>query len=182
MRLASGVLTAVLFVTGFPIAAAQPAPQSPAQAPPEALSSVYQCASIQDDTARLTCYDTAVRRLHEADASGQFVAVDRQRVQTLQRESFGFHLPSIGRLLPNFGGSGGGVPERIQAAVTSLGMHRDGRHTFTLENGQVWAEVEPGDSRNVHVGDTATIRQMSMGSFMLSSSRGGAGHRVQREQ
>jgi hypothetical protein len=34
----------------------------------------------------------------------------------------------------------------------------------------------------VHVGDIITIRRAALGSFMLISPRGGAGHRVRREE
>lgn len=154
-----------------------------AQAPtptPQALTDVYACAGVQDGAQRLQCYDAAVGRLRQAESQGQVVAVDRNQAREIERDSFGFHLPSLSRLLPNL--EGGQQPiENVQMTVASVRTSALGYSTFVMENGQVWEQVEPRSARNVRPGDTVTIEQASLGSFRLVSSRGGAGHRVRRQ-
>jgi hypothetical protein len=150
-------------------------------ATPQALTDVYACAQVQDDAQRLQCYDNAVGRLRQAESQGQVVAVDREQVRELERDSFGFNLPSISRLLmPNLGGSEGPI-EDVQMTVASIRVNPHGYHTFVMENGQVWTQVEPENARNVRVGDVVTIERAMLGSFRLISPRGGSGHRVRRQ-
>lgn len=158
-------------------ASAQPA-TSPAPTP-EALTNAYRCTEVQDNTARLVCYDEAVGRLRQAETQGQIVALDRERVATLQRESFGFSLPNLTRMMPSLGG-GDGTLERVETRVERIISRAYGRHSFVMSNGQTWTQVEPQSASNVRVGDTVAIRQAALGSFMLSPEHG-AGHRVRRE-
>lgn len=153
---------------------------SPATPTPETLSAVYTCTDVQDDAERLRCYDDAVRRLRQAQTQGEVVAVDRQQARSVAQESFGFHLPSLSRLLPDL--SGGDEPiENVQATVARIRTSPDGYSTFEMEGGQVWTQVEPQSARNVRVGDVVTIERAALGSFRLISSRGGRGHRVRRQ-
>jgi hypothetical protein len=161
-------------------ASAQPAPATPST--PEALSAVYQCAGISADRERLSCFDAAVGHLRQAESQGQVVAVDRQQVANIEHEGFGFSLPSLGRLLPHFGGGGSSQAiERMEMQVERISAAAEGRARFVMSNGQSWIQVEPQRTYNVRAGDTVTIRRAALGSFMLISPRGGAAHRVRRE-
>jgi hypothetical protein len=146
---------------------------------PQVLTDVYSCAQVQDDAQRLQCYDGAVGRLRQAETQGQVVAVDRAQAADIERDSFGFHLPSLGRLLPNLEG-GDRVIDNVEMTVAVVRRSPTGYHTFQMENGQIWTQVEPDSARNVRAGDVITIERASLGSFRLSSSRGGAAHRVRR--
>jgi hypothetical protein len=169
------LVTAVAFAALTPLAQAQtPAPT------PQALTDVYSCAQVQDDAQRLQCYDGAVGRLRQAETQGQVVAVDRAQAQEIERDSFGFHLPSLSRLLPNLEG-GSDVIDNIEMTVARVRVSPTGYYTFEMENGQIWTQVEPENARNVRAGDTVTIRRAALGSFRLISSRGGSGHRVRRQ-
>jgi hypothetical protein len=164
-------------VTATWIGAAQA--QEPA-APPEALTDVYACAATADDAARLACYDSAVGRLRAAEEEGRVVAVDREQVAILERDSFGFSLPSLGSLLPRrHDASPPAALERIELRIARITRRADGRHHIVMENGQTWAQIEPQSVSNLEVGDTITIRRASLGSFMLSPQHGAA-HRVRR--
>ncbi|MCC7249854.1 MAG: hypothetical protein IT473_14620 [Lysobacter sp.] len=147
---------------------------------PQALTEVYQCAAITPAEERLACYDAAVGRLRSAETQGRIVAVDREQAATIERESFGFHLPSLSRILPSLNGDSDEV-EDVQLTVTRIRARADGTHSFVMDNGQVWTQVEPQDVRNVRAGDTITIERAALGSFRLIGTRGGAGHRVRRE-
>ncbi len=147
---------------------------------PQALTDVYACAQMTDDAQRLQCYDSAVGRLQQAETQGQVVAVDRSQARDIERESFGFNLPSLSRLLPNL--DGGDQPiDDVEMTVASVSESPLGYHTFTMAGGQVWVQVEPQEARNVRAGDTVTVHRAALGSYRLVSSRGGAGHRVRRQ-
>lgn len=168
----------VFLALGVEVASAQPA----APPTPEALAAAYRCAEVQEDGARLACYDAAVGRLRQAEAQGEIVAVDHAQAASIERDAFGFNLPSLARLIPRFGGDG----ERPEIATVQMQVERiveraNGRRIFIMSNGQAWAQIELESARNVRVGDTIWVRRAALGSFMLVGSRGGAGHRVRRE-
>lgn len=147
---------------------------------PTALRDVYACAPIAEESQRLACYDAAVGRLQQAETDGRVVTVDREQVATLERESFGFTLPSIGNLLRR------NQPEtaeldRVEMQVERVLRRGDGTHSFVMTNGQTWTQVEAAPARNVEPGDSIAIRRAALGSFMLSPEHG-RGHRVRRTE
>ena len=152
--------------------------QTPASTP-QALTDVYACAQVQDGAQRLQCYDSAVGRLRQAETQGQVVAVDRQQAREIERDAFGFNLPSFSRLLPNLDG-GDERLDNVQMTVARVRTNPLGFSTFEMENGQVWTQVEAVNAGNVRAGDVVSIRSAALGSFRLFSSRGGPGHRVRR--
>jgi hypothetical protein len=113
------------------------------------------------------------------------VPIDRTRVESIQRESFGFNLPDFSRLLPSLSFNGGDeeAPDvsSLELQVERIAGRADGGATFIMSNGQIWSQVDPQRVYNVRVGDTVTIRRAAMGSFMLIGTRGGSSHRVRRE-
>ena len=80
------------------------------------LDGIYACATIQDSAQRLACYDTAVGGLRAAQASGDVVAIDRDDLEEVQRDGFGFELPSLRRLRGLFGGKSDGDVEAAKSA------------------------------------------------------------------
>lgn len=166
------LLALAILLLSAPLAAAQPAnPPTP-----EALASAYRCTEIQEDASRLACYDQAIGRLRQAESQGQIVAIDRERAADLRRESFGFNLPNLARLIPG----GDSEVARIEMQVDRIDELAFGRHSFVMSNGQIWTQVEPRNVTNIRPGDTVTVRQAALGSFMLSA-RHGAGYRVRRQ-
>lgn len=152
--------------------------QTPQVAAPAVLEQVYGCAEVADAAERLACYDGAVGRLRQAESAGQFVAVDRAQAEELQRDAFGFSLPSIPRLL-NFGADQPEV-EDISAVISRVGGRADGRQIYYLDNGHAWLQVD-GDNHRARAGAAVTIRRASLGSFMMSFG-GGAAIRVRRQE
>jgi hypothetical protein len=165
----------------------QPAPT------PGVLDQVYACANIADEAQRLACYDGAVGRLREAQNSGNLVAVDREQAQQVDREAFGFSLPSLGRL---FGG-GRNDSNASAAAVARPGFERideldlvvervvrrgDGTALFIMSNGQSWSQIDDENPRNVRAGGHVTIRRATLGSYLMHVDAGGPALRVRRTQ
>lgn len=152
---------------------------------PDALTQVYACAEIADESQRLACYDGAVGRLREAQSSGNLVAVDRVQAQELEREAFGFSLPSLPRI---FGGGrdGGGASEpafsEMQLTIDRVVSRRYGPSTFYMTNGQVWVQIDEENARNARAGGAVTIRRATFNSFLMSVEAGGPAIRVRRRE
>lgn len=170
-------LALLFFVAGAGIAVAQT--EQPAR--PAQLEQVYACRPIANAEERAACYDRAIDQMMAAEQQGQFVAVDRSQVEEAQRESFGFDLPSLSNLLPNIVGRDNNGIEALQLQIERVVTLGDGRRMFVMTNGQRWTQTEPQRSGNVRAGDNVTIRNAVMGTYMLVSERGGAGHRVRRQ-
>lgn len=169
-------------VTGA--AHAQPAPER-AQSP-EAMSKVYACAEIADAQQRLACFDAAVAGMRTAETRGEFAAVDANRVRQIERESFGFMLPSLPRLgLPSGRRDGNAVaeePAQSQAMkIARLGRF-DGRNSFIMDNGQVWVVLDTQENRLARQGAAVTVRKATLGSYLMSVDAGGPALRVRRAQ
>lgn len=147
---------------------------------PAALTAVYQCAAVITEGERLACYDAAVRQLREAESQGDVVAVDRQQADAVRRESFGLSLPGLVNIFQGTGRHFEPV-DNVQMRVANVAAAGSGRHRFVMENGQSWVQVEAQDARNVRAGDTITIHSGAFGSYFMTPSRGGQGHRVRRE-
>lgn len=139
------------------------------------LSTLYDCAGIEDPEQRLACFDTSVAKLRTAEQKKEIVAIDAKAARKIKREAFGFNLPSLAKIgLPKLALPGGGDKEKVEALVEDVkSVRKLGRMwVITLENGQVWKEVG-GRLNYIPKGDLkATIKPKTMGSFMLSLNNG----------
>ncbi|MBL8535902.1 MAG: hypothetical protein JNM59_00705 [Hyphomonadaceae bacterium] len=176
------VLTSLGFIAICTGAMAQTPEQSPG-----VLDQVYACASVTEEAARLACYDAAVGRLREAQSTGNLVAVDRQQAQELERDAFGFSLPSLGRLFRGGDSENSARPvieevAEMELVIERVAMRRDGTATFTMTNGQVWTQIDNESPRNARAGGAVTIRRATLGSFLMSVRAGGPALRVRRTQ
>ncbi|HYD87994.1 MAG TPA: hypothetical protein VEA80_11000 [Vitreimonas sp.] len=174
------VIASLCFVA---FAAGSAAAQEERPANPQVLDQVYACANIADETQRLACYDGAVGRLRDAQTSGNLVAVDRQQAQEIEREAFGFSLPSLPRIFGNRGNEAA-APEIAEMALTidRVVTRRNGPATFYMSNGQVWTQIDDENARNARAGGQVTIRRATLGSFLMSVEAGGPAIRVRRTQ
>ncbi|MFN3464113.1 MAG: hypothetical protein ACK4X1_08550 [Terricaulis sp.] len=181
------VLASLAFIAlAGPVAAQQQTPP----ANPGVLDQVYSCRTISDEAQRLACYDGAVGRLQEAQNTGNLVAVDRGQAQEMDREAFGFSLPSLSRIFgSNSGGgnSGSSTPrfervDTIQMQIASVIHRRNMPSTFRMTNGQVWVQIDNEVARNVREGGQVTIERASLGSYLMRVEAGGPAIRVRRQQ
>ncbi|PLR23696.1 hypothetical protein SGCZBJ_15350 [Caulobacter zeae] len=102
-----------------------------------------------------------------ADAAGDIVVLDRQKVETVKREAFGFNLPK----LDLFGGKGE-KPEaldRVEGVAKQAWQNGTGGWTIVLEDGAKWDQVGRDPVRRApKPGSKIAIRKASMGSFFLN--------------
>ncbi|ABI78491.1 conserved hypothetical protein [Hyphomonas neptunium ATCC 15444] len=140
------------------------------------LDAVLACRVIEDPAERVGCYDAAVGRLEQAQAQGDVKVITRAEVEKVQRESFGFRIPS----LPSFGGgkSDDAELERVTEAVKYVSSS-GGRLRVTLEGGSVWQQI---DDKNIRARnpESAEIYQAALGSYKMKID-GGLAFRVRRE-
>ena len=165
----------------FALFAAAAAAQTPPLQRAGALDQVFACAAVTGETERLACYDQAVGRLRQAETSGEVVTVDRAQAEEIERDAFGFSLPSLPRL---FGRERGAEPAftelRLEIARVESRPNLPAR--FTMSNGQVWTQIGTEAVRNVRPGGAVTVRRAALGSFLMSVEAGGAAIRVRRTQ
>ena len=72
---------------------------------PDELQAIYTCKSISSAQERLACYDNSVGRFEEAEKNGEVVTVSKTAIENVEREAFGFNLPSLPSLGRIFGGN-----------------------------------------------------------------------------
>lgn len=192
MNKISATLITAGFVTFGTVAAAQ-SDQNAASAAMSPLEPIYVCAAKADPTERLACFDAAVATIRAKEAKSEIVTFDKQRVEKVRREAFGFSLPSLPKLgFPAFGGppkadgkdqSNTALVEEIeeQSFVVVGTRELGGRLVLTLENGQVWRLNDP-DELNApkRLPFKIQIRKATMGSFILTIEGRNKGYRVRR--
>jgi len=163
----------------------------------ETLNRLLACRALSDDAARLACQDEHLASLAQATETGRVVVVERQALREVERESFGFNLPSVGRL-GNFlrrperedvaeaetevleDGStatynDNGSLDRLAGIPVSNVSMRGGKLRVTLANGQVWAQTDSTrlpriSSRAVREGLTAEIETGLLGAHFMTLS------------
>ncbi len=174
------LLSAILLAAGP--ASAQSDPPAPG-----VIDNLAECLGVTDDAERLACYDAAARSLVDARDTGELVAVERDDVRELERESFGLSLSGVGRLVSQLSPLGGEAePEealdRVQLTIESVSEYAPGKRRFVFQNGQVWDQLAPDriylprDPSGIEV----EIRSASLGSFLMRVN--GVDLRVRRTQ
>lgn len=169
-------LSLVLFALGFGLPVAQ------------AADTAAKCVGIDDDRARLACYDEAYGRTATTRASAPAAAAGAPVAATAATATLARPpAPSPEQARQNFGLSAEKVlgpqdgPTEIKAKVTAVQASEvTGRAVVTLDNGQVWQQVEQTRAtKRPRPGDEVVIREASLDSYlMVTPERGSA--RVRR--
>lgn len=61
------------------------------------IADILACRAVEPVDARLACFDAAAATLDTAHSSGAIVTVMREDVEAVERDSFGFSMPSLPR-------------------------------------------------------------------------------------
>lgn len=72
---------------------------------PAELNEIFACKTLTDSLARLACYDKAVGLFEAAEQKGEVVTVSKSAIEKVERDAFGFNIPSLPSLGNLFGGS-----------------------------------------------------------------------------
>jgi hypothetical protein len=143
MRHAARALLVLLALWMLPLAAGA-----------EPLSDALQrCARQADEHLRLKCFDDLAASLaqRKRDEFGMTAAVAERKDPSAPK------APLID-------------PDLLDAKIAGLRQGSNGEYTFTLDNGQVWAEQEFRPGERFSVGEAVQIRHGFLGSLWLSAS------------
>jgi hypothetical protein len=142
MRVA--ITVAFMLVSGAVLCSAAGAQESQ-------VDKVKACASVQEDAARLKCFDAAVEAMKTTTPAGRtIVKVPGPDVSTTS-------------IVPKEK-----TPDRITVSVTAIDTGADGKLHFTLSNGETWRQTDSPPLKNLGKGPwEAELRKAAMGSYML---------------
>lgn len=159
------------------------------------------CRGLADDAARLACYDAAVDRSRN-NSAGRPAAASQQATaaapaepaptviaataagaaattsQIDQEDLFGKSGDELQRTVE--AATGSEQLDNLTATVTKLQKFGYDKVLITLDNGQVWKQVDASSLR-LRVGDAVDIERASLGSFMLRKQGSKRSMRVSRE-
>ena len=157
--------------------AAAPEPASPGSA--TAVANLKACRALEDGTARLSCYDSAVDAFSKAEAEGHIAVVDSEKISAVRRQTFGFSFPAINL----FAGSVKSQSvDKVTLTVIGAGSDGNGRWLMSTSQGATWRLTEAmqyGDPP--HSGSSLEVRRGSLVSFFCKID-GNPGVRCRREQ
>ena len=98
------------------------APQASAQisGQPDELHAIYACKAITDPQERLACYDSSVGHFEAAEKNGDVITVSKSAIEKVERDAFGFNIPSLPGLGKIFGrGNEAPKTEKKKNALTA---------------------------------------------------------------
>jgi hypothetical protein len=149
----------------------------------EPLAKVYACAGLPKADERLACYDAAVAGLKQAEATGGVAVVSREQVTEASEQAFGFKKPEAADIARAAGIAVPNAPEQpddVQVTIASAAKRADGKYRFTLDNRQVWEQIETEKTDRLGALPLkAEIKAAALGSFMMRIE-GGRSIRVRR--
>jgi hypothetical protein len=171
------------------------------------IEAVLACMKIDDDDARLACYDvqlgrapgavrtdgprapggpTAAAAVVEAGtapaatAAAAVAAPAAQASAAPVRPEDDFGLTAERREARAAETGRTEKTDHITAIVRTAKMTASGRLLVTLDNGQQWVQVEPSRTQYFFEGDPITIKKAAFGSFLASGPKSGTGIRIRR--
>lgn len=173
-----------------------------AQAPGE-VEALLACRQIQDDAARAACMDTRLDSFAAALEEGRLAVVERERIRSVEQDSFGLNIPNLSGLTTLFAGRSEGdntvadlpdggaavydrsgqLSEIRDIPVRNLSTNAAGDLVVELANGQSWLQI---DDTYVSVDQsdldtlTASLRRGFMGSYFLKLNESGRSFRARR--
>lgn len=160
---------------------------SPALAAGSTANAAFMsCASEQDDARRLACFDAAVAQVRAQPAppvassapapapapaaTAAATAAAAATVPLSKEERFGLRgdlkeekakkAPELTEL------------QELRATVTKVAAKPHGELVLTLDNGQVWYEIQANSGIRVKTGDQVTIRSGALGSYSVVAPNG----------
>jgi hypothetical protein len=131
-------------------------------------SPTHACARLQDRTQRLDCYDAAFARPAD-EASPQPATAATPAAPAAAAANFGLTPQQIDRKAPD---GGSAKLDQLASKVVALKRGHHGQFTATLENGQIWEQIEVEANATIAIGDSVTIRRAAMSSYLMVTPRG----------
>jgi hypothetical protein len=149
----------------------------PVTAAERTTDALLACANETDDAQRLRCFDAVVAGLRKAPPAPAAAAA---AAPTPAPAAASPPPPAAAAPTPEakFGARGEIKPDRheelseLTGTVTALGTKPHGELIVTLDNGQVWAEIQTSSKVRLKTGDTVRIERGALGSYSLIAPNG----------
>lgn len=136
---------------------------------PPSATDIAHCVAIAASDARLSCYDTLAGRSHELGSTVTPLVKTIAATTSAPRpaplsdgRNFGL-MPA--QLNPVITG-----PSAIKAQIAKITASRVGYPIIVLDNGQTWTFNEIAEDARLGPGDSVTIAQAALGSFLLKTA------------
>jgi hypothetical protein len=145
-------------VLGHAWAAAGPAP-----------AGIESCGSVTDDKERLACFDRelALQKTRKPTAPPVVVRSTPPKPELTPEQAMGL---TPAKILEIQGGPSSTKLNKLTVKIQGVSTNGYGREVFTLDNGQVWSQVEPDSKFSVQAGDTVVITRGALDSFFMSAN------------
>lgn len=153
----------IAFGLALAIAAASPAGAAVA-------GDFLACAGEKDDARRLACFDAAVVNAGKQGATQAASAAPAAAVPLSKEEKFGLRgdlKQEKAKVAPELA-----EIQELKAQVTKVTVKPHGELVLTLDNDQVWYEIQTNSGIRVKMGDQVTIKSGALGSFSLVAPNG----------
>jgi hypothetical protein len=139
-----------------------------------------RCSDLFDDAQRLACYDAAfgkpARPAGAAAAPRAPVAAPAAPATTPAPTVRAAPVapPAAAPPAPVAPSAAPAAPaaKNVSAGISEVARRADGRFVVTLNNGQVWSQLERDAAAEVAVGDEVTVREGMLGSYFLTTRAG----------
>ena len=132
------------------------------------------CAAIEDDRTRLDCYDAIFSRPAASAPEGPSSVAAPAMVGTAAAPAAAapspeadFGLTEAAKRAREPEESREQFPESISGKVAKVSRQPAGELVVTLENGQIWTQVQVDVRARVAAGDTVTVKKAALGSHLL---------------
>jgi len=135
------------------------------------IEDILACQAVVDPTERVGCFDQAAAVLDTARQTGSVIAVNAETIEAVQKDAFGFSMPSLPRLglaamlgrtqtnssdplsssdaASEDDGTGQVLARSDDGRVNGIILHivrtetrANGKLRFYMENGQVWDQLD----------------------------------------
>jgi hypothetical protein len=164
------------------------------------LEAARQCTQLKDSLQRLVCYDKALADGSPPAAVSPPAAAQAPRPPRAAPQSPApsaaaavVAAPVVATAAPALGdesvkrsrkdGAVAAEPSNLEAKVTAARETRKDTYRVSLDNGQIWQQMDMSTLFHVAVGDTVRIEKGAMGGFRMALTGGHSGWvRVSRLQ
>jgi hypothetical protein len=142
------------------------------------VNQVLNCGAVNDNVARLRCFDDARSALKSAIDKRDVLVITRSEAQETRRTLFGFTLPRIGL----FDGNDKRAPFAGAEAVTKIESVIErvrpgggyGTYLLTLKGGAVWQTIEAQRGFFPAARQSIVIEKGPIGNYNAKIERGRA--------
>ncbi|MEP6343432.1 MAG: hypothetical protein ABJ275_08965 [Maricaulaceae bacterium] len=143
------------------------------------LDGLFACADIESDNERWRCYDTQVPLLREKEQRQEIVTIDSEKVKEIERDAFGFSLPKLNILRSNKKDKDDKKDQKAEKIekevnnreqvfdISSIDRRRSGLK-ITMDNGQVWEQVNGSTGSVSKRTRQARIKPATFGSYLMT--------------